>query len=294
MIRIGLVGTQSSHAPAFTKICNCPGENGKFAYDDVRVTALCGLDDVPENTEKIAKEGNVPFIAEKIEDMFDKVDAVMFLQRRGVGRIDTVIPFIERNIPCWIDKPVCNTIDDIERLKKAVAENGTLVVGGSTLRFSPQILETREKMRNDELGEIIGGNANFFGDWNNEYDGIFFYVPHGLEIIFSVFGYNPEAVSVQYLDNTNFTITLKYSDKLATLAINGMSEHRLTVFDKEGKSESVALGGSHLYKFGIADFVESVRTGKTEYSLDMLVAHVRVLEATERAYKSGREEKVVY
>lgn len=294
MIRIGLVGTQSSHAPAFAKICNCPDENGNYVYEDVRVTAICGLDDVKENTEKLAAEANVPFIAETIEEMFDKVDAVMFLQRRGVGRIDTVIPFIEKNIACWIDKPVCNTLEDIERLKAAIEKHGTLVVGGSTLRFNPDIIELNKRMEEGKLGKICGGSVNYFGDWESVYDGIFFYGPHGIEIVLATFGYNPVSVSVQYLDNTNFTVTFKYTDKLVTMGINSCSAHRVTVFGEGGDSESITLGSVHLYKFGIADFIASVRSGKTDYGFDKLTAHVRVIEAMERAFESGKEEKITY
>ena len=35
MIKIGLLGTQSFHAAAFTKLCNLPDAEGKYLFDDV-------------------------------------------------------------------------------------------------------------------------------------------------------------------------------------------------------------------------------------------------------------------
>ena len=46
MIRIGILGSDNSHALAFSKLCNIPDENGIYAYEDVRVTAIYGKDDV--------------------------------------------------------------------------------------------------------------------------------------------------------------------------------------------------------------------------------------------------------
>lgn len=61
MFRIGILGLDNSHAPAFAKLCNIPDSSGTYLYNDVRITAIYGKDDLPEHTAEVAKEGKLNF-----------------------------------------------------------------------------------------------------------------------------------------------------------------------------------------------------------------------------------------
>ena len=60
MIRIGAIGTQSTHTSNFIRICNLDKAFG----DEVRITALCGNDDTKEHLEEVAKKGEISEIYE--------------------------------------------------------------------------------------------------------------------------------------------------------------------------------------------------------------------------------------
>ena len=120
MFRIGILGSDNSHALAFAKLCNIQDTEGNYLYEDVRITAIYGKDDDKKHTEEVAKEGRIEFIAEKPEDFFGKVDAVMVVFRRGSYHIPEILPFIEAGIPCWIDKPICKDISDVKLLENAL------------------------------------------------------------------------------------------------------------------------------------------------------------------------------
>ena len=57
MIRIGILGSDNSHALAFAKLCNLPMENGEYRYPDVRIAAIYGNDDDPQHTKDVAQQG---------------------------------------------------------------------------------------------------------------------------------------------------------------------------------------------------------------------------------------------
>ena len=289
MLRIGLVGTQSSHAEAFLKACNCPGEDGKLLYDDLRITAVCGSDDTPEHINELAKKANDPFIARDISEMFDKVDAVMFLQRRGSERIKTVLPFIEKGFPCWLDKPVCSSLEDLELLKSYVDKYKPLISGGSTLRYHKDVIRMKNNVESGKYGKVKSGYVNHFADWSSPYDGFYFYSPHALEMAFAVFGYSPEKISAVKLDDLNTNLTLRYSDKLVVVSFNENNEHYITVNGSEGLGESVTMDPLVLYRYGLEGFVSDIKRGKTDYGFDKLTAHVRVIAAAEESLKTGKE-----
>lgn len=77
MYRIGIIGSDNSHADAFSGLVNIPDKKtGKFLFPDFKITSIFGLE--KERTEQVAKQGKIEFIAEKPEDMMGKVDAVLF------------------------------------------------------------------------------------------------------------------------------------------------------------------------------------------------------------------------
>ena len=289
MLRIGLVGTQSTHAKAFSTLCNCPDENGKYMYDDVRISAICGIDDTKEHIKELAESANISFVAESPEDLFGKVDAVMFLQRKGSERIKTVIPFLEKGIPCWLDKPVCSSKKDLEILTEAVNKYDTLISGGSTLRFHKDVIRAKKDIDEGKFGTVRSGYVNHLADWSSPYDGFFFYAPHALEIAFAAFGYNPEKVSAIRLDDQNTNITLRYKDKLVVVSFNENNERYIIINGSDGLGENIVMENLSLYKNGFEEFISDVRRGKTDYGFDKLTAHVRILLAAEKSIQTGKE-----
>ena len=76
MIRIGIVGSDNSHADAFSQMLNiADSQTGEFAYPDVRVTAIFGLDE--KRTAEVALDGKIEHIVKDPSEMIGMVDAVM-------------------------------------------------------------------------------------------------------------------------------------------------------------------------------------------------------------------------
>jgi len=107
MFRIGIIGSDNSHALAFAKLVNFPDEKtGSYFFPDCRVTGIFGQEST--RTEEVASKGNIDFIAVKPEELMGKVDAVMVVFRHGDLHLKYALPFVEKGIPIWIDK-VCST-----------------------------------------------------------------------------------------------------------------------------------------------------------------------------------------
>ncbi len=63
MYRIGILGSENSHASAFSEIFNKPDENGAFKYPDCHVVAVGGH--YPESNKEVFEKFGLDFIAEK-------------------------------------------------------------------------------------------------------------------------------------------------------------------------------------------------------------------------------------
>ena len=287
MIRIGILGSDNSHALAFAKLCNIPDESGKYAYDDIRITAIYGRDDDPEHTKQVADEGKIEFIAQKPEEFIGKVDAVMVVYRKGSYHVPEILPFINAGYPVWIDKPICSSLEDIRKLREAALKNNALVTGGSTAKYTPQIVALREDILSDVYGKVMGVTFNFPGDLESQYDGIYFYGPHNVEMMMGTLGYDVKSVNVTKLSNDRFTAVINYAECQAVLNYVPCRSYFVTVYGDK-KTDSMPLDISTIYKEGFSRFAEMLHTKKLPLSFDDLVKPIYVLDAIDKSVKEKK------
>ena len=135
MFRIGILGSDNSHAQHFARLCNVE----KVYGDDVRIVAIYGNDDDPNHTKEVAEKGEIPFIANNPEEFMGKVDAVMVVYRRGSLHVPHILPFIEAGYPVWIDKPITSSPEDIDKLIKQaciIGKSGNIIKDNYDILFS--------------------------------------------------------------------------------------------------------------------------------------------------------------
>lgn len=294
MIRIGLVGSDSTHAEAFSSIMNHRDSNtGQYLYPGFRVTAIYGEE--RDRTIELAKNYNIAFIAENVQDMLKEVDAVMILLRDGRLHLTYAMPFLKAGIPVWIDKPFTADKGDCYQLLHEARINNTLVTGGSTciymdgVRIAKQFAEHASR-----LGQIQGGAINYPADTQSEYGGFYFYAPHLCEMCLQIFGYDP--VSVIALENNgNVSAVVKYPGY--NIALN---------FLKEAPEHYVLINGSAStflqelsspvlpYYNGFREFAGMLRTGIQPLNYSQLYTSVSLLDAILKAYTGKKEVSIEY
>lgn len=292
MIRIGILGSDNSHALAFAKLCNIPDENGNYTYEDIRVTAIYGHDDDPGHTKEVAEAGKIEFIAEKPENFYGKVDAVMVVTRAGRFHAPLIIPFIEKGYPVWIDKPITSSPEDIDKLREACEKHNALVTGGSTVKYTYDVLSTKTRIDNGVIGEVLGGNLNFAGNLESIYDGLFFYSGHIVEMMLTIFGYEPKSVSATNIGPGKIVASVKYDNYIVNLnLIDGLWKYELTVYGTEN-IYTTPIDISICYKQGFDKFAEMLRTKKMPLSFDKLVKPVYVIDAIVKSINEKREVEI--
>lgn len=291
-IRIGILGSDNSHALAFAKLCNIPDDKGLYAYDNIRVTAIYGKDDDAEHTAMVAREGRIEFIAQSPAEFFGKVDAVMVVYRRGSYHIPDILPFIEKGIPCWIDKPICSSVEDIQKLREACEKSGALVTGGSTMKYCYDILTAKNRIESGFFGKVLGGNMNFPGDFDNPYEGLYFYGSHLIEMMLTVFGYDVVSVVASENIHDRIAVIANYENCQVTLNFTSSSDFFITVYGSE-HSITTQADISNIYKLGFDKFVEMLRTGRMPLSFDEMVKPVYILDAIHKSVEEKREVYIV-
>jgi predicted dehydrogenase len=195
MIRVGVIGLDTSHAPAFAGEMN--KENAEEDVAGVRIVAAypqgspdieSSVSRVPMYTEDFKKRGIE--IVDSIPALLEKVDAVLLETNDGRPHYEQVLPVLQAGKPCFIDKPIAGSLTDAVAIFEASKKYNTPVFSSSSLRYMPGAL----KARAGEIGDVVGCDTFSPAHLEKTHPDLFWYGIHGVEALFTVMGTGCETV----------------------------------------------------------------------------------------------------
>ena len=290
MIKIGLIGSQSMHGWAFAAACNHPGEDGNDRFPGARVTAVYGVDDTEEHIKETMEKGNIPTRVSSLDELYEHCNAFMILQRKGGEHMKYAAELIKKGYPVFIDKPICNSYEDMNTLKLLAEKYDAVICGGSGLKHNKQIKELKKQVEEQCFGQIKGATINHSADMDSPYDGIFFYLPHAVEMMLELFGYDPKSVNTTVLSHNNFTVCVKYEEYLINLAISSCPEAYVVVNGQ--KSTAVQIDSSDIFSESMRNFVAAIEMHELNKDMDKFTKSIAVILAVKESMEKGAEVKI--
>ncbi len=180
MIRIGTVNIDTSHAPSFAEIL--------LKEDRARYTAI--YNDgfrTDEEVDSFIKKFGLEKRYTDLYEMAENID-VAFIQSCDWDRhIELCTPFVEKNVPVFIDKPIVGNLRDARIIEKWAAE-GKVILGTSAMRYT---YEHDDFFKNAAAEDIISVTATVGVDEFN-------YAIHAVEEILG-FVKNSAPVSTEFV-----------------------------------------------------------------------------------------------
>jgi predicted dehydrogenase len=274
MIRIGLVDLDTSHPHAFTMILRTmPG---------VEVTALWDGGEVwPEGYDRhFAEEHQIPRVCTRLEEMPGLVDAAMIHGCNWDRHIEKALHFMKAGKPVLIDKPVVGSLGDCERLLNLQAKYGTIIYGGSSLRFAREVQALRDAAgpRERLLSAVASGPGDFFS-----------YGIHTTEMLQGLVGGG--IVSVRWVAEKKVPLlALTYRDGMTALLFLEMPYHQwaLGASSDEGM-KWCTVSTENLYEPFLENFIALIKGEKVDYTLEGPLEAVRVHCGARLSRERGRE-----
>lgn len=287
MIRIGILGTDNSHALHFARLCNVPDPvTGEYAYPGIRVTHVYGHD--AAETGKVLEEGKADCAVGDPLEMMGKVDAVMTVFRHGGLHARYALPFIRAGVPSWVDKPFAVSVGDARLMVEEAAKKGTPLTGGSSCKWLYDVLLLKNAVETQSVGRVVSGMINFTVQMDSRYAGIHFYAPHLVEMVQQVFGY--DICSVRAAGKNGSLIAVARYDRYdVVLNFNGAAGqyHGIVIGEKKNLVREIDL--SNIYRLGMDPFVRMLETGRPPFDPGRLVLTAAVVCAIERSLAEDRE-----
>ena len=281
MYRIGLIGTENSHARACAKVF---AQEPDFA--DMQVTAVYG-DEGVEKSEQIREFFPSCVIVDSPEKMLGLVDAVMITSRDGKLHYGYAKPFLEAGIPMFVDKPFTVAGDEAIQLAAEAKKRGIPLCGGSSLKCCPDVVEMGQ-IRWD-LGENMRtGFASAPLVIDSPYSGFYFYASHLVEMCLAVFGWEPESVTAlrkgkcvtAVVHYPGFDAVCSYTD--------GCGRYFVQLTGAKDVLQAREIDLAPAYRLEAEEFVQMVRTGHMPYTYEQLMMPVFFLNAVQESYETGK------
>ena len=195
-VRIGLIGLDTSHVVAFTKIINDPKATGALGNAKVTAAFRGGSLDIPSSadrldkfTETLTKQYGVKLYP-TIAELCKNVDAVMLESVDGRPHLRQAIPVIEAGKPLFIDKPMAGSLADVIMIFDLAKKKGVPVFSSSSLRYG----KATQAARKGVLGEITQVEVHSPCSLEVHHPDLFWYGVHGCESLFTVMGIGCESV----------------------------------------------------------------------------------------------------
>ena len=273
MIRIGIIGSENTHALKFSELANGTDGAGR-RVSGIAVTMLYGDD--RSQAEDVAKQGDVPYVVDHPSEMLGEIDAVMVTTRHGDRHAALALPFIKAGIPTFVDKPFAISLSDCRQMVEAAKTRGTLLTSYSTLRYTDVVKDLQNRLTS--FGELVSGVSTGPCDFTSQYGGPFFYGTHAIEVMLAVFGYDVKSVTARKVGPDCVAVIEFESGVLVSLHLLDRAAYafHLVIYGMKAW-ESVPIDLASCYVNGLQVFVDMVKTGHMPLSYEQLLVPIEVL-----------------
>lgn len=285
-IRIGIVGTDTSHVPAFTALLNDASHKDHIPGARVVAAYKGGSPDLPssrDRVEKYAAEIKDKYgveIVGTIPELLSKVDAVLLESVDGRPHLAQFSEIAKGRKPVFIDKPLSSTLADAREIARIAREAKIPWFSSSTLRYSERIPDLRIP---GLQGVVVWAPAPL--EEHHQLD-LSWYGIHGAEVLFTLLG--PGCVEVSRISSEDADVVVgKWGDgRLGVLRLGRQNQnYGATVFSaKEARTSSGSLYTG--YKALVAEIVRFFQTRKPPVANEVTLEIFAFLDAAQRSKES--------
>jgi predicted dehydrogenase len=287
-LRVGIIGLDTSHVVAFTRVMNGPKAPAALAGIKVVAAYPGGSPDVASSRDRVAgftaelRDKFHVAIVDSIDDLLGRVDVVLLESVDGRPHLEQVRPVLRAHKPVFIDKPLAGSLADAVEIVRLAEETGTPCFSASSLRFGPGVVALRS---DPKLGAIQGCETYSPCALEEHHPDLFWYGIHGVEMLYTIMGTGCEKVSRAQTKDTELVTGVWKDGRIGTFrGLRGRSEYGALVFGAKG---IVAGGGAGGYEPLLVEIGKFFRTGKAPVSLHETLEILAFMEAADESKRQG-------
>jgi predicted dehydrogenase len=249
-----------------------------LGLNDARVTHVWAQE--KDISQSIAKTTGIENVVTNAADMIGLVDAVILSRDDAENHKAMAMPFIDANIPIFIDKPLAATLDDLAYFSRENAK-GKLIMSCSSMRYAGEALSVKTEF--SSLGNLELITATGKKDWMR-------YGVHMLECIFMlVDDQKPETVKhISQKGKDIVHITFGTGLQVVVHLFYDISPtFQVSVFGQQGWRLIEIKNSYSMFRDNIIEFVRSVQEGRSRLEFSATENVIRTMIAAMQSLEQG-------
>jgi hypothetical protein len=284
-LRIGIIGCDTSHVPAFTENLNNPSAKDHVSGGKVVAAFKGGSADIPEsanrveNYAKTLKEKYGVHFYDSIEELCQNVDAVLLESVDGRPHLEQAKPVLKARKPVFIDKPMAGSLKDVVEIFRLAKEAKVPIFSSSALRFAKDT---------QAVHDGLVGKATYIETYGpceieKHHPDLFWYGIHGVEAMFTVLGPGCETVQRGTTPDGKIEVTGIWKNGAKGIYREDKKFHGLAKGDK-GETSAGSFDG---YVPLVVEIMKFFQTGIAPVSPDETIEIFAFMEAAEESKAKG-------
>jgi hypothetical protein len=286
-LRLGIVGTDTSHATAFTQILNdesspdhVPGGQVVAAYKGGSADIESSASRVDKFADELRTKWKVRFFT-TIPEMCRNVDAVLLESVDGRVHLAQARAVIAAHKPLFIDKPLASTLEDAREIARLATAAGVPWFSASSLRFG-EIAETMKFA--DATGVETWGPGPL--EPHHQLD-LSWYAIHPIELLYSLMGPGCEEVSRTFSPDADVIVGRWKDGRIGTVrALRPYSDYGAVVFRPKQIVESPSRP-SDSYRPLLVEVMKFLETGQPPVPNRETLEIFAFMDAAQRSKDEG-------
>ena len=289
-MKIGMVGIDTSHCAAFTRLINnesdrfhVPGGKVVIGFPGGNPTLPASYERVDRFTAQLKDEFGVE-IVDSIEAVAEAADAILLESVDGGQHLEQFSKVAPYGKPVFIDKPIATSKRETEEIYALSEKHGSPVFSSSALRYAAGLFELG--VGEEILGcEAFGPTAVIEG-----VPALYWYGIHSAEILFSKMGAGCRKVQVNMTEKVDMVTGIWDDGRVGTLygyRFQGVSAFGATVFTASGVQQASAGHEPPYYALLLERVMEFFKTGKSPVDPAETIEIAAFLEAANKSRLTG-------
>lgn len=292
VLRAGIIGCDTSHVEAFTKLIN--KSDAPAPFDAVEVVAAFpggspdlkkeSMDRVPGYVKKLKDMGVK--IVDSLDELADQCDVFMLESVDGRPHLKQ-FRAVAKGKPVFVDKPAAASLADLLTIYRIADDTQTPVYTSSSLRFGSEIQAAAKaaKEKDEAFGDLLGCETESPMSMEKHHPDLFWYGIHGVEPLYTLMGTG--CVSVSRTDSPLSSVVVgKWNDgRLGSY--RGLKTGHYYSFVAYGTKKVIQSNRYEGYEPAVAAMCEFFKTGKPPVPREVSIEIYAFMEAADASKKAG-------